>query len=367
MAIGKNFEINVMMFGGRRSGKTSILAAMKECVDHAFRNEQELGLSISSPDFDTMKALEDKAQELRQYYDSVKKNKPFSPDDNPTMSEQVYQFSIQLINKPGAKLQMNFTDYPGEWLDSSDKFDLLKGIMEKADIIMIAIDTPYLMEEARTEETVGMYNEPKNFSSRIADMVKEHFVVKEGSDRKKMILFVPLKCEYKYNQRDLTKDEMEHLNIKVKKAYEKLITFITQGDNKEKYECAITPIFTLGNVRFTRFQEDENGYIMSANKKYPGEPLYRFDEDADEPAPEYCEQPLLYSLVFLLKWAEQSKTRKTGVLGAILGAVDNLASRFLKFPGATDFADRSEFLRSKLKKEDNGYEIINDPLKFKGV
>ena len=53
-----------MMFGGRRSGKTSILAAMKECVDQVFRDEQELGLSISSLDFDTMKALEEKNQEL---------------------------------------------------------------------------------------------------------------------------------------------------------------------------------------------------------------------------------------------------------------------------------------------------------------
>ena len=38
--MGKNFEINVMMFGGRRSGTTSILAAMKDCVDHVFRDEQ---------------------------------------------------------------------------------------------------------------------------------------------------------------------------------------------------------------------------------------------------------------------------------------------------------------------------------------
>lgn len=66
--MGKNFEINVMMFGGRRSGKTSILAAMKECVDQVFRDEQELGLSISSLDFDTMKALEEKNQELHLYY-----------------------------------------------------------------------------------------------------------------------------------------------------------------------------------------------------------------------------------------------------------------------------------------------------------
>lgn len=56
--MGKNFEINVMMFGGRRSGKTSILAAMKECVDQVFRDEQELGLSISSLDFDTAKKIE---------------------------------------------------------------------------------------------------------------------------------------------------------------------------------------------------------------------------------------------------------------------------------------------------------------------
>lgn len=78
-------------------------------------------------------------------------------------------------------------------------------------------------------------------------------------------------------------------------------------------------------------------------------------------------QPLLYTLVFLLKWAEQTKTRKPGLLGSILGMADTMASRFLKIPGAKDFADRSEFLRSKLKKEGDGYEIICDPLKFKGV
>lgn len=189
-----------------------------------------------------------------------------------------------------------------------------------------------------------------------------------------MILFVPLKCEKYYNQRKLSEDRMEELNVKVKKAYEKLITFITQGENKDRYECAIAPIFTLGNARFNRFAGNDtnasdgsnNYYIMNA-KGYPDKPLYSFDIDATEPAPEYCEQPLLYTLVFLLKWAEQTKTRKSGLLGSILGMADTMASRFLKIPGAKDFADRSEFLRSKLKKEGDGYEIICDPLKFKGV
>lgn len=48
-------------------------------------------------------------------------------------------------------------------------------------------------------------------------MVKENFVVPEGSIRKKMILFVPLKCEKYYNQRKLSEDRMEELNVKVKK------------------------------------------------------------------------------------------------------------------------------------------------------
>lgn len=363
--MGKNFEVNIMMFGGRRSGKTSILAAMKECVDHVFSDEKELGLSISSLDFDTMKALEDKSQEQRRYYDAVQKNKPFTPDDNPTQSEQTYQFGIQLVNKPSAKLQINFSDYPGEWLNNPGKFEQLKEIMGKSDIIMIAIDTPYLMEME------GIFNLPKNFSTRIADMVKENFVISEGNIRKKMVLFVPLKCE-KYSDRNTpSKDHMEELNAAVKKAYENLIVFMTQGENQDKYECAITPIFTLGNARFCRFEENaDKEPIMNGRtngEEYPDRPLYRFDVGAKEPAPEYCEQPLLYTLVFLLKWAEQTKTRKAGLLGSILGMEDTMASRFLKIPGAKDFADCSEVLRSKLKKEGDGYEIICDPLKFKGV
>ena len=64
----------------------SILAAMKECVDQVFRDEQELGLSISSLDFDTMKALEEKNQELHLYYSEKDRDEAFTPDNNPTQS-----------------------------------------------------------------------------------------------------------------------------------------------------------------------------------------------------------------------------------------------------------------------------------------
>lgn len=83
-----------------------------------------------------------------------------------------------------------------------------------------------------------------------------------------MILFVPLKCEKYYNQRKLSEDRMEELNVKVKKAYEKLITFITQGENKDRYECAIAPIFTLGNARFNRFAGNDTNASDGSNNYY---------------------------------------------------------------------------------------------------
>lgn len=367
MAGNKNFEVNVMMFGGRRSGKTSVLAAMKECVDQTFNNEASLGFAISSADDETAVKLIEKSQEIKGYYDlpEQERKNPITPDNSPTFDKQEYKFNIFLVDKPATRLQVNFIDYPGEWLDNSTQYGQLKEIMEKTDIIIIAVDTPYLMEVCRTEDSVGKYNENKNFSARVAEMVKNNFIVDEKSGRKKMILFVPLKCERYHNVSNPGRDEMNLVNQKICKAFENLISFITQGENANRYECAITPIFTMGNLRFTRFQEDDNGDFIMYEGKYPSSPMFRFDENANAPAPEYCEQPLLYTLLFLFKWAEESKTRK-GLLGK-LGFLDTLAGRFLKIPAAKDFAERSEYLRSKLKKENDGYEILSDPLKFKGV
>ena len=367
MADNKKFEVNIMMFGGRRSGKTSVLAAMKECVDKTFNNEASLGFTIASADDETAVKLIEKSQEIKGYYDlpEEERKNPITPDNSPTFDKQEYKFNISLIDKPSAKLQINFVDYPGEWLDNSTQYGQLKEIMEKTDIIIIAIDTPYLMEASKTEEAVGKYNESKNFSARVAEMVKNNFVVSENTQRKKMVLFVPLKCERYHNASNPSKDEMELVNQKIHKAFENLIAFVTQGENANRYECAITPIFTIGNLRFTRFQEDENGDFIMYEGKYPAKPMFRFDDNAIEPEPEYCEQPLLYTLLFLFKWAEQSKTRKG--LGRLLTPFDTLASRFLKIPGAEDFAARSEYLRSKLEKESDGYEILSDPLGFKGV
>lgn len=371
MAENKKFTINVMMFGGRRSGKTSVLAAMKDCADKKFSDDTNMGISIMSADENTGLILEKKIRELHNYYnqdDKTKFTKGFTPDNSPTSDKTEYQFDVSLINKPKSKIQVNFTDYPGEWLDDSEHYKMLGDVMSKSDVILIAIDTPYLMEEPQISgdvSSVGRFNDNKNFSEKIADMVKKFFVVDEDSLRKKMILFVPLKCEGYYNEKNHDLDKMEEVRCKIKKAYGKVISHITQGENANRYECAIAPIFTIGNLRFKGFSRDEgtNDLVMDSNMSVPVS-IYKFDDGASDIEAKYCEQPLLYTLVFLLKWAEQSKSKK-GKLASFLNIFDSLASRFLKYPAAADFAEQSEFLRSQLKKGGDGYEIISDPLNFK--
>ena len=371
MADNKKFTINVMMFGGRRSGKTSVLAVMKDSADKKFSDNTNMGVYINSADDNTGLILEKKMRELHEYYnqdDKTKFTKGFTPDDSPTPDKTEYMFDVSLIDKPKSKIQVNFTDYPGEWLDDSEHYKILSDVMSKSDVILIAVDTPYLMEEPQNAgdvSSVGRFNDNKNFSEKIAEMVKKSFVVDEDSLRKKMILFVPLKCEGYYNEINHDLDKMDEVRKKIKKAYEKVISHITQGENANRYECAIAPIFTMGNLRFKGFkrEEDNNNLVMDSNMKIPVS-IYKFDDGAGDLESKYCEQPLLYTLVFLLKWAEQTKSKK-GKLSSLFNIFDNLASRFLKYPAAADFAEKSEFLRSQLKKGGDGYEIISDPLNFK--
>lgn len=58
--------------------------------------------------------------------------------------------------------------------------------MKHCNIIMIAIDTVYLMEKAANHkaEFVGQYNERRNYCQYIANMVKEFFQVADGEPPK---------------------------------------------------------------------------------------------------------------------------------------------------------------------------------------
>ena len=81
MGTKEDLRIQVMMVGGRRCGKTSILAAMQS-------NFQELladtDLTLVCSDMDTLSVLDAKHNEIDDYFNNMG-NRTFIPDNNPLL------------------------------------------------------------------------------------------------------------------------------------------------------------------------------------------------------------------------------------------------------------------------------------------
>lgn len=351
-----DFSVNVMMFGGRRCGKTSVLAAMKECFDKKNGGSE---LTITADDNETMLTLRNKRNEIRNYFANRGTAKRFKPDDNPTKGKQEYKMRISLKSKKNNNLVLNFLDFPGEDLDSASTLDELDKDMDNSQIIIIAVDTPYLMENCMTNdpEEVGPYNEGRNYCDQLSDMVKKHFDLTES---RKMIIFVPLKCEkYLHEQQSV-------IYAKIRKAYSSLINHVTANEYDNSCQVVIAPIQTFGKARFARFDTDGAGNIK-IDEKYglPSDPIYVFDDDAkNEPEPVNCEIPVEMILLYLFSMSRQTKQREIDNLKGLDKIAFWFGKKFLDWPGANDFMSQEDYLREQLRKKSGSYTIVADPLRM---
>ncbi len=350
-----NYSVNIMMFGGRRCGKTSVLAAMKECFD---KKNGGSDLTITADDNETMLTLRKKRNEIRNYFANRGNAKRFKPDDNPTKGKQEYKMRISLKSKSNNNLVLNFLDFPGEDLDNASTLDELDKDMEKSEIIIIAVDTPFLMENCITNdpEEVGQYNEGRNYCDQLSDMVKQHFDLNKS---RKMIIFVPLKCE-KY-----IPNQQSTINSKICNAYSSLINHVTANEYANSCQVVITPIQTFGKARFARFDTDGAGNIKLDENGLPSDPIYIFDDDAkNEPEPVNCEIPVEMILLYLFDTARQAKQKEINNLKGFEKIAFRFGKTFLGWPGADDFMGQEDYLREQLRKASRNYFIVADPLRM---
>lgn len=347
MAGGEDLRVQVMMVGGRRCGKTSILAAMKENFEDKFANTD---LTIVPGDMETLTILDEKRNEINEYFRGVAK-RTFTPDSNPTEEMMTYSFFIGIAGKKG-KIRVDFVDYPGEWLTDTVHLKQLEECMKKSQSVIIAIDTPHMMEEE------GQFNERRNFCNRTCEILKR--ALQNAKVERNMVLFVPLKCElYRKNER------MEEVCEKTEEAYEELIRFFKRQG--QKYEVAVTPIFTLGGAMFSHFERNsETGEInMDERFRTPQNSIYYFpDITVKKPAPEYCEQPLVYLLAYIMHMAGDAKKgnfSKNNLWGKVWMY---LQESFFNFSSAEDYYAQKNIIMKKLKKTGDGYHILQNPIKF---
>lgn len=348
-----NLQVKVLMMGGRRCGKTSVLAAMKQNFDEQCG---KMGLIASYKDINTLDVLEEKREEINDYFRGSD-NRTFSPDSNPTEDMTTYSMSIGLKDKIGG-VDIEFTDFPGEWLSAKNGTgyrEKLVGLMKETQVLIVAIDTPHLMEEE------GDYNEKRNLCHKTSEMIKHALEdLKDESSYIKMVLFVPLKCE-----RYLNDGKMDEVCKKTEEAYSSLISYLQQ--NKMKYEVAVTPIFTLGGAEFSYFERDGETKRILLNKEYktPEKAIYSFpDMSVRKPSPKYCEQPLIYLLEYLMNLAaynEWAKYQKETWMGK---AIIKLNGWLFNVATMESFIDKRCDILDYLKKTGDGYHIIQDPMKF---
>lgn len=357
-----NCTINVMMFGGRRCGKTSVIAAMKKCFETIYGSEE---IMISLPEQDKSAVISDKYTEIESYFNKQTQGIIFDSASASTIDLSEYKLRISLKSKSTGSIILNLCDYPGEWLDSNhaDKQqDLLKR-MKTCRIILIAVDTVFLMEKTNSNKSdaIGIYNENRNYSRKVADMVKESFRVADGEEPK-MIMIVPLKCEKYYNR-----GQMQLVNDKIHAAYKPLFDFLG-GSNKTKYEVVIAPILTLGanTAEFARFERNENAEIeLDPDLKIPAKTKYNFVNVNCEYSPQYCEQPLLYSLSYLIDQIEKLKRAEKKKAPWYKKIYLAAKEYFGNIASAEDFLRVKGDITGKLKKNGDGYEIVSDPLGFR--
>ncbi len=174
-----NVNVKVMMFGGRRCGKTSVLAAMQSCFEKVFGRSN---LTISAADEDTLFTIEEKNREIKGYFHNQGRSREFTPDSNPTLEIMEYRFNIGLKNKTdknktGDGIVVDFIDYPGEWLADREKVKKIMPLIKQCHVIIIAIDSPHLMEQTHSDEedAVGEFNDARNYSYRIGEWVKREY------------------------------------------------------------------------------------------------------------------------------------------------------------------------------------------------
>lgn len=331
--------LKVLMMGGRRAGKTSVLAGLvNTMVNGDIKNLLAINdVTVLMPD---QESLANKIERLKESVKSLS-GKTFLVDDSKTSSFTTHSLQFEI---PGTSNNMTieFKDANGEFYESRASYDTHGGApiskeqiidaVKEADVYVIAIDTPYLMEAVNPgnelcDESINMaYNHVDDIHSYLT-----YIDDKDGADAK-LVLFVPIKCE-----KWVHRGEADKVTQRIKDVYK---TVFKALDDYKNLQVDIIPVETVGAIEFKEHQTamicSNNDFVARKCCVLNGETEVRFgdgtcrqimqndiiDEDPEgkisefhsiirpyswfhvtgnEYAPHNCEQLAYYILQFVLK------------------------------------------------------------------
>ncbi|MEA5520271.1 TRAFAC clade GTPase domain-containing protein [Limnoraphis robusta] len=289
--------LNITMLGPSGVGKTSLLAAMYDQFENVSKDLQLI------PDQDSKSILDMRLNELKSFVgDSIKVRGGISQTGEP----RSFQLEFGEIGT-SPSLKLNFQDYPGEYIEQTDKIEEVKKFIRDSAAVLIPIDTPALME--RDGKYHDKFNQPSELNNLFKDLYK-------NLDSRRLVILAPVKCE-KYMQ------NTPELFRKVKAGYQPLLNKFASDKLLPKVAVIITPVQTVGSVIFSRIEEENNELTFYYRKPNPTDPY----------KPKNSEQPLKYLLRFLLKshFDNQRKSVFSKIMLDFFGSNASLLNAVRKF------------------------------------
>ena len=389
--------LKIMMIGGRRCGKTTILSKIKqhfnEVLHHSATESVRNDLLRLNPPVGAITELNEAQNCINQLFSAIDCFDKFPIDENPSQDKTTITFSLDPLQGKGS-MSLEFTDIPGEWcsyiagISKGNHIGEVVDLIKESNVIIMAIDTPSLFEEG------GMYADYYNRIHDINDIFSKAFSGETFSkaESQKMILFVPMKCE-KYivnNKGNVNIAKQGQICTKVEEKYADMIEQFRYYPNN--VTMAILPIITIKEVEWDSFYTlnrttGETGSIygkdgqpqnfiygksdpIQVNSYFCFKPALYVDiaDGYKESQSLYCEQPLVYSLVFLFKYYSKYGTNtklldtlsKIPIIGSFFKALNNL---FNIFTDNKVYEQESKRLQSKIMlKGKSGFQILQNPL-----
>lgn len=346
-------DIQIMMMGARRVGKTSMLASMYNSFSNVSAGTNLImskkgGVAIDQA-LAHMKALFNKQH-------MVNETVPGVSDFKQTQGFDKIDFQLTIAGKKSIKPKViRFVDCEGEWFNSKTKEDDIGAEIEKSEAVIIAVDTVLLMEEN------GAYNDELNAVQSVTEAIINYMNPDALLNNKKMVLFVPMKCEKYFHQNSDTKSifyqkRMQAITDRIKEKYAQLFNFLTSPNNKKYFTVGILPVITIGGIEFDGF--------TSENVTTTDSIQYRYCEP-DRFEPKFCDRPLIYSLLFVKKKIEDNYYSKAFNANnghkRFRASVKEFFQDRSNIAKDTDYINELEEVIGKLSPEDYPGSLIQDP------
>lgn len=378
-------KIKALMIGGRRCGKTTILANICKNANDVLHHASDEGNDLFrlNKDEKSINKLNKAIKLIDEMFADLSKYDEFPIDDNQTATESTIELNLQPLDR-GAALTLSFTDIPGEFCVTEPK--KVTEYIRESQIIILAIDTPSMYEAE------GCYfdicNKYSNIKKQFYDAFNSEYMSESLTD--KLVLLVPLKCEkYAISNKtgEIDENGLMKVNSLVKQYYGELINFFQNSINEEKITFAILPIITISEVRWTDYYFlNENGskqtvYDDSTGKPYSKEymekynlmSVFSFNSQLYDIAKKngstsyFCEQPLVYILAYAMKIVKEGKKPQNKSKAPLFGPIINTLRKWRDdilnlFSGNASYEKEINRLSQKYMKRKNGFEIIQNPL-----